>query len=237
MDDAGMPAKDAAIQIDDVARFGRAGLEPLDHIGVTAGWHEADVLAVVLVGDRETEAARQLPSLRLRPVAKRKAQHLELLARGGKQEIALVALFLAGAIKRAAAPRQRPGGDVMAGRQHLRAELARSRQEIAKLDRLVALDAGHGRLACHIAFDATVDDRFPEAALVIQHVMGNADPLRDRARVIDVLPGAAGALAVSRGTVVVELQRHADDIVALGLERSEERRVGKECRSRWSPYH
>ena len=24
---------------------------------------------------------------------------------------------------------------------------------------------------------------------------------------------------------------------ALGLGRSEERRVGKECRSRWSPYH
>src|SRR2546425_11902043 len=27
---------------------------------------------------------------------------------------------------------------------------------------------------------------------------------------------------------------HHDDA---GLERSEERRVGKECRSRWSPYH
>ena len=25
--------------------------------------------------------------------------------------------------------------------------------------------------------------------------------------------------------------------VSSGLERSEERRVGKECRSRWSPYH
>ena len=24
---------------------------------------------------------------------------------------------------------------------------------------------------------------------------------------------------------------------AIGLIRSEERRVGKECRSRWSPYH
>ena len=23
----------------------------------------------------------------------------------------------------------------------------------------------------------------------------------------------------------------------LGMDRSEERRVGKECRSRWSPYH
>ena len=26
-------------------------------------------------------------------------------------------------------------------------------------------------------------------------------------------------------------------IITLGLFRSEERRVGKECRSRWSPYH
>ena len=27
------------------------------------------------------------------------------------------------------------------------------------------------------------------------------------------------------------------DISSKGLHRSEERRVGKECRSRWSPYH
>ena len=26
-------------------------------------------------------------------------------------------------------------------------------------------------------------------------------------------------------------------IIGIGLKRSEERRVGKECRSRWSPYH
>src|SRR3712207_8123566 len=29
----------------------------------------------------------------------------------------------------------------------------------------------------------------------------------------------------------------ADKAAKLGIERSEERRVGKECRSRWSPYH
>ena len=29
--------------------------------------------------------------------------------------------------------------------------------------------------------------------------------------------------------------QHFDEI--LSSERSEERRVGKECRSRWSPYH
>ena len=28
-----------------------------------------------------------------------------------------------------------------------------------------------------------------------------------------------------------------EEAVKLALERSEERRVGKECRSRWSPYH
>ena len=41
-----------------------------------------------------------------------------------------------------------------------------------------------------------------------------------------------GATVVVKGTtngVITDLDGHA--------ERSEERRVGKECRSRWSPYH
>src|SRR5262249_5395257 len=123
MDDAGMSAQHAAVEMDDVARLGRAGLEPLDHLGVAARRHEADVLAVVLVGDREAEPARQLARLRLGLVAEREAQHLELIARGGKEEIALIALLLARTIERAAAIRERPRGDVMSGRQHLGAEL------------------------------------------------------------------------------------------------------------------
>src|SRR5262245_6253664 len=105
MDDAGMPAEQATVEVDDIAGLGRAGLEPLDHLGVTAGRHEADVLAVVLVGDREAEPARQLARLRLGPLPEREAQHLELLARGGEQEIALVALFFAGAVEGAASAR------------------------------------------------------------------------------------------------------------------------------------
>ena len=31
--------------------------------------------------------------------------------------------------------------------------------------------------------------------------------------------------------------RHRDGIKSWSFARSEERRVGKECRSRWSPYH
>ena len=34
-----------------------------------------------------------------------------------------------------------------------------------------------------------------------------------------------------------QLMLHSDTIYAFGTDRSEERRVGKECRSRWSPYH
>ena len=37
-----------------------------------------------------------------------------------------------------------------------------------------------------------------------------------------------------------EVARHRHDVFlerAIVQERSEERRVGKECRSRWSPYH
>src|SRR3712207_9456522 len=39
------------------------------------------------------------------------------------------------------------------------------------------------------------------------------------------------------GAVLVFRSRRADRIKILIWDRSEERRVGKECRSRWSPYH
>src|SRR3712207_9291893 len=36
----------------------------------------------------------------------------------------------------------------------------------------------------------------------------------------------------------IELDKfHSPDAIRFGPVRSEERRVGKECRSRWSPYH
>ena len=50
----------------------------------------------------------------------------------------------------------------------------------------------------------------------------NAEPSRISRR--GLLFGAAGAVAATTGGLLM-------------LCRSEERRVGKECRSRWSPYH
>src|SRR3712207_4242990 len=51
---------------------------------------------------------------------------------------------------------------------------------------------------------------------------------------------AAKALAWSRRLPLVPVDHLHGHVAALFLEpdpRSEERRVGKECRSRWSPYH
>ena len=44
---------------------------------------------------------------------------------------------------------------------------------------------------------------------------------------------AAGVAVLAWGWLGLTLARQWD----LNLNRSEERRVGKECRSRWSPYH
>ena len=39
------------------------------------------------------------------------------------------------------------------------------------------------------------------------------------------------------GTRRMSAAKLADRLEGIGATRSEERRVGKECRSRWSPYH
>src|SRR5687768_11733077 len=44
-----------------------------------------------------------------------------------------------------------------------------------------------------------------------------------------------GDMLVKAGTITLEQLQQAID--TQGKQRSEERRVGKECRSRWSPYH
>jgi hypothetical protein len=121
--------------------------------------------------------------------------------------------------ERAAAIRELARGHVVAGSQHRGAELARGSEQIVELDQLVAIDARHRRLAGDVALCKPVDHRFLEPALVVEHVVRNADALGDRARVIDVLAGAAGALAMGGSTVVIELQGNADDVVAFGLDQ------------------
>ena len=48
--------------------------------------------------------------------------------------------------------------------------------------------------------------------------------------------GGAGNLTITPGLKIATTGTEAMTFVGT-LSRSEERRVGKECRSRWSPYH
>src|ERR1700738_2940288 len=122
VNDAVVAAEHAAVKIDDVAGRGGAGPQALDHVGVAPGRNEADVLAVVLLGHREIEAARERAGLGLGHLAERKARDGKLRARGGEQEIALVAILVAGAVERARTVRQRARGEGMAGGEDARAE-------------------------------------------------------------------------------------------------------------------
>ena len=147
-------------------------------------------------------------------------QEIELLGCGGVEEVALVASRIQGAVEAAPAGFEGATGHVMAGRQHVGIEVAGGGQKIAELDRAVALDAGDRRLAGQIALGETVDHRFPEAVLVIEDVVRDAERLGDPARIVNVLARAAGTLAMDRRPMVVELQRDPDDIVALLAEQA-----------------
>ena len=106
----------------------------------------------------------------------------------------------------------------MSGGQRVGAELPCGRQQIGELHGLVAGDAGDGRFPRDVAFRERIDHRLAEPLLVIEDVMGNAERLGDAAGIGDVLPGAAGAGPVGRRAMVIKLQRHADDVVALTVQ-------------------
>ena len=110
--------------------------------------------------------------------------------------------------------RARSGGDpagIMPGGQGRGAEIPGYTEQIAEFDSLIAADARDRCLAAGVAVDKIVDDRSPEAGLVIEHIMGDAEALGDPRSIVDVASGTAGAAAPCRSAMVVELQRDADD--------------------------
>ncbi len=146
--------------------------------------------------------------------AQGEAQQLELFAGGGEQEIALVAGRVGGAVQLGAV-RALDAPHVMAGGQGVGAEVAGGGQQVMEFDALVAADAGDRGFAAQIGSGEVVDHRGPEAALVVEHVVGDTEVVGHPPRIMDVLAGAAGALAAHRLAMVVELQGDADYIETL----------------------
>src|SRR3712207_7353675 len=62
----------------------------------------------------------------------------------------------------------------------------------------------------------------------LNHTVGN---------LVEVGRSYCSRLSIICISVVLPIPQGASMLIVNGFSRSEERRVGKECRSRWSPYH
>ena len=81
----------------------------------------------MLVSNRETKVPRQRTRFSLAHIAERKAQQIELFARRCIAEIALIAIRIGGAIKRATTHAISTAGHIMAGCQRRRTQVTRGR--------------------------------------------------------------------------------------------------------------
>src|SRR5260221_6526153 len=108
MNNAGVLAENLSVQIDDLAGFRRTRVQTFDDVGIVAGRYEANILAVMLVRNRQAETTGKLTGFRLGSLTEWKAQNVQLRTRGAEQEVALVTLLVPCAIKCAPAAWQRP---------------------------------------------------------------------------------------------------------------------------------
>ncbi len=190
-----------------------------DEVGVVAVRHEADVLAVGLFGDHQSQLRRKRARLALGQAAERKAQEVGLGLRCCEEEVALVARHVLRRHQIAAAIGAGAALDIMACGQRTCIEIAGVAQKICELDGLVAADTGNGCRALYIRRDEIVDHGFAEARFEIEHVVGNAEGGRDAACIVNVLPGAAGALPPDRLAMIVKLQGDAHDVISRRLQQ------------------
>src|SRR5690606_4942792 len=219
-----VPAEYTPVDVDDLAGLHRLRPQPVQEGNVSARRHEADVLAVRLRGHFEAETFGQCARFALLQIAQREAQEIELLAGGREQEIALVAGRLGRPVQLGTVRSLNPA-NVVPRHEGVAAEVAGRLHQVAKLDPLVAPDAGDRGRTRQVGLDEIVDHRLAKAALVVEDIVRNPQPVRHAPSIVDVLSGATGALLPGRRTVVVELQGDADDIVAFRAQQRGRRRA------------
>jgi hypothetical protein len=100
-----------------------------------------------------------------------------------------------------------------------RAERAGLGQQVAELELFVAHHARVRRAAGAVFAGEIIDDHLLELVRLVDDVVGNAERVRDAARVGDGLRAAAFVLRARDAILRPDLHGHADDVVALLLEQ------------------
>src|SRR5215472_6654688 len=209
-----MSAKHAPRHIDDLSRVTRFRPQLPDEPRIGSLRNKADILAIGLISNHQAETPRQRTGLLLGEPAQRETQKFELGAGRGEQKIALIARLILRLTQFGPIP-PRYATHIMPGGECGRPEIAAGAQQIAKLDPLIAADAGYRRFAAAIRFGEVLDDLRVKPALVIQHVMSDSKAVGNAPRIADILAGTTRALPPDHGAVIVELQGDANDLKAL----------------------
>ena len=115
---------------------------------------------------------------------------------------------------------------------------------------VVGIGASAGGLQALQAFFSALPDQNPAAFVVIQHLSPDFKSMMDEllakytkmtiikvTKPVQVQPNHVYVMSPKRNLELVNGSLTPVPPDAYEKPRSEERRVGKECRSRWSPYH
>ena len=225
MDHTPVLPQNRACQINDIARISRTGAQTFNHRCIIAVRHKADILTVGFVSHRQPVFCRQRTRIALAgQMAQRKAQIVQLVRRGGKQKIGLIAV----GIHRHMQLRPRPDFalNIMPRRHAVCVEIAGGGQQILEFHPLIAADAGHRGGPRKIGIGEIFDHRLTEGVFVIQHIMRKSHGFGHPARIVNVAPRAARPFFSQRRPVIIKLQRHPHHIIArLRQNRRHHRRI------------
>ena len=107
-----------------------------------------------------------------------------------------------------------------------------------KQEKRVKTEENKNDLNLKMRFLITDDNKFDR--MIVTQRLSNMSELKDRYVVETATNGQEALAAIKRDHFdLVFMDNHMPTMngIEATKERSEERRVGKECRSRWSPYH
>src|SRR5579872_5728868 len=227
---AGVLAQSAAAGGDDLAARGSLRRALLAQISlekrrVVAIGDEANLLAIHLIGDWQSQAAGDLAHFGLIQLADRKQRAGQLRLRQAEEEVGLILACVHAFAQLIASGGVARNAGVVSGRNLRGANRIGHLQKLIELDEVVAKRAGDGRAPGQILADEGSDHLLLEALLEIHHVVGNAQALGYVAGVVDIIDGAATAAAALGGNLgkaplVPELHGESDDVVALAREQA-----------------
>src|SRR5882672_5122439 len=221
--DAGVGAEHATVTVDDRARPENVRIPAAQETAIVVVGHEADLLALPLVGRDEAESARVRADLLLVEIADGKMRRCELRLIERPEEIGLVLACVAPpAQEPAPARRVLRDARVMAGGHAGGVPGTRPREQRAVFEIYVAGHARHRRAAAPIRVGEGTDDRAVELGLHVQDVVRDAELARDAARVVHRL--AAALDEERRRDRRIHASGHADDD-ARGHRLDDTRRV------------